>query len=219
MQQATLQGPGSAKGPPMTEREMISLNSQRGELKEQLGSLTRRRNQLMEQQQGTQSSEALRDFQQRIREIDQRASEIDRVLMRLDIAIANGLSQPLVRDQDARPRPVGVSSGQAATTETPPTPVSSPSADRVEFLLTSGALVALAGFAIWQGFKRFIAKPSPMSLEGQSRRLEQLQQSIDVIALEVERMSESQRYVAKVLNEKLPALGIGDAKDAAGLKR
>jgi hypothetical protein len=33
-----------------------------------------------------------------------------------------------------------------------------------------------------------------------------------VIALEMERMSEGQRFVAKVLNEKFPALGVGEAQ-------
>ncbi len=38
-------------------------------------------------------------------------------------------------------------------------------------------------------------------------RLQRLEQAIDAIAVEVERMSESQRFTAKVLAERLPAGG------------
>jgi membrane protein implicated in regulation of membrane protease activity len=47
-------------------------------------------------------------------------------------------------------------------------------------------------------------------------RADRLQQGIDVIALEVERISEGQRYVTKVLNEKLAAsIGPGEAQAMA----
>ena len=44
-----------------------------------------------------------------------------------------------------------------------------------------------------------------------SQRLEQLQQSVDTIAIEVERISEGQRFVTRLLNER-PALGAGAAE-------
>ena len=43
------------------------------------------------------------------------------------------------------------------------------------------------------------------------RRLEQLQQSVDTIAIEVERISEGQRFVTKVLSDR-PVLGAGEAQ-------
>jgi hypothetical protein len=43
--------------------------------------------------------------------------------------------------------------------------------------------------------------------------LDQLQSAVDVIAVEVERIAEGQRYVSKLLNEKLPALGAGAAQE------
>jgi hypothetical protein len=45
---------------------------------------------------------------------------------------------------------------------------------------------------------------------GVNQRLEQLQQAVDTIAIEVERISEGQRFVTKLLNEK--ALGSGAAE-------
>ncbi len=47
-------------------------------------------------------------------------------------------------------------------------------------------------------------------------RVDRLQRGIDVIALEVERISEGQRYVTKILNEKLaPSIGPGEAQAMA----
>ena len=47
-------------------------------------------------------------------------------------------------------------------------------------------------------------------------RADRLQQGIDVIALEVEKISEGQRYVTKILNEKLAAsIGPGEAQAMA----
>jgi hypothetical protein len=44
-------------------------------------------------------------------------------------------------------------------------------------------------------------------------RVDRLQQGIDVIALEVERISEGQRYTTKILTEKLaPSIGPGEAQ-------
>jgi len=47
-------------------------------------------------------------------------------------------------------------------------------------------------------------------------RADRLEQGIDVIALEVEKISEGQRYVTKILNEKLAAsIGPGEAQAMA----
>ena len=62
---------------------------------------------------------------------------------------------------------------------------------------TVHALLAVA-FAL--GAQRLMARQRPAT---EPNRLEQLQQSVDVIALEVERISEGQRYVTKILNETL----------------
>jgi hypothetical protein len=88
----------------------------------------------------------------------------------------------------------------------------------------------LAIYVVWRGvIRRFIWKKKPVpvvtaTVPDHSPRLEQLQQSVDVIALEVERISEAQRFLAKVINER--ALGAGEAqplsvksRDAASERR
>ena len=51
----------------------------------------------------------------------------------------------------------------------------------------------------------------------QQQRLDQLQQAVDTIAIEVERISEGQRFVTKMLSDgKSPAIGAGARKAASG---
>jgi hypothetical protein len=49
-----------------------------------------------------------------------------------------------------------------------------------------------------------------------AQRLERIEQSIDAIALEIERVSEGQRFVTKLLSESqhLPAIGAGRVPEA-----
>ena len=75
---------------------------------------------------------------------------------------------------------------------------------------TAHALLA-ALFAL--GAQRLRARQQPPTDQS---RFDHLQQSVDVIALEVERISEGQRYVTKILNEKLqPSIGPGEAQAIA----
>jgi hypothetical protein len=46
------------------------------------------------------------------------------------------------------------------------------------------------------------ARKQPRSLPADDRRIEQLQQSVDAIALEVERIAEAQRFTTRLLSER-----------------
>jgi hypothetical protein len=60
------------------------------------------------------------------------------------------------------------------------------------------AVVYVAARWVIAGAKRRELGPSPMS----DARLEQIQQSIDSIAIEVERITEAQRFTAKLMAER-----------------
>jgi hypothetical protein len=70
--------------------------------------------------------------------------------------------------------------------------------------------IAISRF-IW---KRAVAPPrSPVVDQVTQQRLEQLQHSVDTIAIEVERISEGQRFVTRLLSEReRPALGTTDRR-------
>ena len=83
------------------------------------------------------------------------------------------------------------------------------------------AVIAL-GIPIIRAFtRRFVDRPptAPSISADVQDRLERIEQAIDTVAIEVERISESQRYLTKLMAEPraLPG-GVGDAtrnKDAA----
>lgn len=63
---------------------------------------------------------------------------------------------------------------------------------------------------IWK--RASVAPVRPAGIDqATSQRLEQLQQSVDTIAIEVERISEGQRFVTRLLSER-PAIGVGPAE-------
>jgi cell division septum initiation protein DivIVA len=78
------------------------------------------------------------------------------------------------------------------------------------------SIFVLAPFAI--AMSRLIWKRASVTMprvaatdQATMRAIEQLQQSVDTIAIEVERISEGQRFVTKVLSDR-PALGAGEAQ-------
>ena len=74
-------------------------------------------------------------------------------------------------------------------------------------------LVVAIARVIW---KRTSEPPRPKPIESDQvmRRLEQLQQSVEAMAIEVERISEGQRFVTRIMSERdKPALGAARDSD------
>ena len=83
---------------------------------------------------------------------------------------------------------------------------------------------ALLAVLFGVGARHLMARTATASID--PSRVDRLQQGVDVIALEVERISEGQRYVTKLLTERLsPPTGANDEalvvkrKDAAAVRR
>jgi hypothetical protein len=70
----------------------------------------------------------------------------------------------------------------------------------IEMVLVSTCVIALGLPIVRMLSRRFERRAAPDSLEV-SGRFDRLEQAVDAVAIEVERMSEGQRYSAKVLNE------------------
>lgn len=70
-------------------------------------------------------------------------------------------------------------------------------------MVALGCTTFLIAFAIFMFSRR---KPTPradsLMLEQVSARLERIEQAVDAIAIEVERVSEGQRFTSKILAEK-----------------
>ena len=88
-----------------------------------------------------------------------------------------------------------------------------PRIDVTEIVATSLGILFIA-FPLTLAIVRFIWKrstsaPSPAITAEQVKRFDRLEQSVDAIAIEVERISENQRYLTKLLGESKQTAKIG----------
>jgi hypothetical protein len=64
--------------------------------------------------------------------------------------------------------------------------------------------IGIAGYQIWS-MRREDLQPRELPLQNQTTEiLDRLQQSVDALALEVERVGESQRFTTKLLEKQIP---------------
>jgi hypothetical protein len=153
-----------------------------------------------------------RDLEARIQALDVRTARIDRELNQIDDAVSAALAGGITADQAPQ--------GRTMVPTIPPMPQMPPLFPGrdvknmfANVMALEGLGFVLLGFFIWRVMRRR-GPASPVRLAPEeSARLEQLQRNVDVIALEIERISEGQRYVTKLLSEKQPAIGAGGAQD------
>lgn len=200
--------PAAQTAVPQTRAELNGLVAKRSELERQLEQLTDRRQELFQQRQRMGRQEG-QGHDNRIALIDDQTTQIEREVLQLNTAIAQGTAT------------VASAGGEFTATTQPSSrelvrEVRNGAEDAVMGTMFGSAAGLVAIYVLWRGFRRWIWKKKPVpapaahAVVDQSPRLEQLQQSVDVIALEVERISEAQRFLAKVLNER--AIGAGEAQ-------
>jgi hypothetical protein len=81
------------------------------------------------------------------------------------------------------------------------------------------AIVCVGSYASIKATNRIWGKsdsPSPRELNELHQRLEQLQQTVDSVAVEVERISEGQRFTTKLLAGRQDAEGVPVERRPAG---
>jgi hypothetical protein len=180
---------------PMSTRELNALKAQREELSNQLQSVDGRRSKLLSQLRSTGDPTAVKGLEDRLAALDKRQLQLES-----DLATTG---------QQLSSIPAGLVAGTAIP---------------VFAGLGSGQVVAISIFSIIfvlgplaVGFARTLwRRPSPPSLPPAAitetaQRLERLEGAVDSIAIEIERISEGQRFVTKLLSEgqRAPALGAG----------
>ena len=212
-QELTVRRGGSSRFITQTQQaraELDMLTAQRGELQSQLSQLAERRNQLFAQSQTVPDIAARRDIESRMREIDARSAKLDGQIAALNDRIVEAM---------ARTGPGGPVPIEVPRVIQVPQVVTVPGVDRslfsqrsrgpdmrevAGFMAAEAVALVLLGVVAWRfGMKRMREQFSLM-LTAQHTQMNQLQQSVDVIGVEVERISEAQRYVAKKLTEGSP---------------
>jgi hypothetical protein len=182
----------------------------RSELSSQLQSVNERRSALADQRaRGDDATRA--ELSSRIRLLDDRAARLESEILGADDAIADGLARGLGNQTQHLLPPIPSippMSPDGFTFEQPSFPGMFREEQVAAFLFFEAAAFLLVGFVLYRRLKRSIAKKFERAAVAapEGGKIDQLQQAVDVIALEVERISEGQRFVAKVLNDKSPVL-------------
>jgi hypothetical protein len=195
-------GPGGTvvirqAGVPTTAREVEALQRRGSELSRQLNSASSRRDRLARQLEDASGANRA-GIEARISQLDQRIMGIENDIAvngrLLAAAPANLLAQS-TEERPSGPAPFGMTSGQV-------TAVSIVGTIFIGFPLA----VAIARNMFRRATRRDAAGPPAES----TQRMERLEQAVDAIAIEVERISEGQRFMTRMLTEgSAPALSVG----------
>ncbi|HET7710491.1 MAG TPA: hypothetical protein VFL80_01040 [Thermoanaerobaculia bacterium] len=170
---------------PLTKAEAEVIRDRRGELSDQLISASNRREELAKQMLALPAGPARTGIEGRLAVLDRRLAQLES-----DIA-ATGRQL------------TAAAPGVTSSTEGPVNDIPE-NVMTVSIVLTIFVLFPLAiTFArnLWKrGNRPAPAAPSPET----NQRLERLEQGVEAIAIEIERVSEGQRFVTKLLSEAAP---------------
>jgi hypothetical protein len=183
----------------MTAREFNALKARRSEISEQLTSVDGRRSSLLRQLRElavtSNDPTAKQGLEARLSVLDNRQVQLENDLETIGQQLSSAPAGILASTQ--APVFAGLGSGQVV-------------AISIVGLIFVGAPLAI-GFAktLWKRSSRPALPPAALTETAQ--RLERLESSVDAIAIEIERISEGQRFVTKLLSEghATPALAAG----------
>jgi chaperonin cofactor prefoldin len=192
---------------PRTPEQLQALANQRTELKHQLESVTDRREELADQLEDADPA-ARPGLETGIQMLDDRSARLEREILHADdaiaVAVAGGVGQaPSEEETTAQPSDENVVSKDGLA----------------NVMLAEAVAFVLLGVFFYRWVLRRTREQFSRGAPDDSRRLDQLQNSVDAIAVEVERISEGQRYVTKALNEGVQPAAGGRAGEEALVHR
>lgn len=171
---------------PMTGREVVALRRQRSELSSQLISASGRRHDLSQELNSAPAGPSRTGLEQRIEVLDKRILQLES-----DIA-ATG------RQLSAAPLEATASSERFGANNDIPDNVAG-----ITFVtLVLFPLAIVFARNLWKRGSRMTSPAAPQQLAGDAgQRLERLEQGVDAIAIEIERIAEGQRFVTRLMSE------------------
>jgi hypothetical protein len=180
--------PGSdAGGGPATVAEIAALRSRRKELSDQLISATDRRNTLAQEIQSASGASKV-GLEQRIAVLDKRIVQLESDIASTGRELTSAAAGRLTTETGSASVPrIGVlSSGEITAISI------------VFTVLVLFPLAIAAARLMWRRAKQPVVVPA---IQGESaQRLERLEQAVESVAIEVERISEGQRFVTRLLS-------------------
>jgi hypothetical protein len=173
---------------PLSSADVEALKAKRSELSRQLTSVQGRRDDV--------SKELLRTSGPGAKGLEQRSAVMDERIVQLE------------RDIAANGRELARAPGELVSEEATAQrygPFSSGELTAISIV----SIVMVWGPLAWAAARMMIKrsnqpKPSPQLLEG-TARLERIEQAVDAMSIEIERISEGQRFVTQLMSSKAPA--------------
>jgi len=173
---------------PTSHDEMMALTARREQLNDQLQNVTDRRNDLIEQMRSA-PNQAMPGLQAQLNVLDARVLQLENDLALTGQEIA-GASPQLMSMAEMRSNEDtngsfddGVGAGIGGT-----------------FVVMTALL-----FVMWRRWRKSPMNRAPRLQSADSERLQRLEQGMDAVAIEIERISEGQRFVTKLLSEQRSA--------------
>jgi hypothetical protein len=203
---------GSIKAPE-SRAELQALIAQRDELQGQLRALEERRFALAETHSRVDPEMRI-DVGRRVKTLDVAIDRVAKQIEEANLQITAGqarFSTPSVDWSGPGLLPPAPPPPPLPTTvDVSAFPTGEPGLGMERVLLLEGAGILLLGALAWVWGVRRLERKFSGRTGTDPGQMTHLQQSVDAIALEVERISENQRWVTKVINEK--AIGGGEAQ-------
>jgi hypothetical protein len=173
---------------PTSHDEMMALTARREQLNDQLQNVTDRRNDLIEQMRSA-PNQAMPGLQAQLNVLDARVLQLENDLALTGQEIA-GASPQLMSMAEMRSNEDtngsfddGVGAGIGGT-----------------FVVMTALL-----FVMWRRWRKSPMNRAPRLQSADSERLQRLEQGMDAVAIEIERISEGQRFVTKLLSDQRSA--------------
>ena len=179
---------------PRTARDIDALKARREELSNQLQSVDSRRSKLMSQLQKTRDPTAIQGLEARLSLLDARQLQLESDIQQTGQQLT-GPAAGMIASTAAPPIFAGLGQSQVMTLSV------------LSILFIFFPLAVGAARAVWKRSSR--PGPPPAVFTETAQRLERLEASVDAIAIEIERVSEGQRFVTKLLSESQPAPMLG----------
>ena len=172
---------------PKTQEQVDLLVSRRSQISDQISSLNDRRGELVDNIRTAPDGVARTGVEERVRLLDQRLLQLESDLASTNSQLAMAVPE-LISIAETRNNPPSLPDDEF----TPGLAVGS-----VSTLMVLGAVYG------WRRFrrKRRPSEPQPQLARDSNDRLERLEHGVEAIAIEVERISEGQRFVTKLLSE------------------
>jgi hypothetical protein len=177
---------------PRTADEVAALRAQRNELSNQIENVRGRRNSLARAYERADGADK-DGLEQQLRILDQRLTQMETDLAESGRALTNS---PALSTSTGVPfQFFNLGSGQVTAVSI------------IFVVCVLGPLAGSFGRLIW----RRSSKPSvPPGWNDAANRLERLEQAVDTIAVEMERVSEGQRFITKIMTQRDASSGAGE---------